>query len=315
MLAAANALRIDLAAIEAMGFLGEAGVRSILLKGPTFARWLYDDPADRGYSDADLLISPDDLATARAALAGHGFTAPFKGAGHELIHHAEPWIRRSDRAEIDLHHRLPGIGDSRTAWRVLSSRTETMKLRGHEVTSLDEPARALHVVLHAAEHGTERAPSLHDLVVALERLELSVWEEAAALARETQADAAFESGLRLMSAGVELLERLGVSGHDDSSWELAQILRDEEPGEGLVQGLVWFRSVRGLKAKAALLLFKAFPPQAVLATWSPLARRGFGGLVVARMWRPLWLLLRAPGAIVRYRRARSLQRARQEAGD
>jgi hypothetical protein len=311
VLAAANALRIDLAAVEAMGFLAAAGVRSILLKGPTFARWLYDDPADRAYSDADLLISPDDLARARAVLAGNGFKAPFKGASHELIHHAEPWIRRSDRAEIDLHHRLPGIGDSATAWRVLSTRTETMSLRGHEVTTLDEPARALHVALHAAEHGTERAPSLRDLEVALERLDLRVWQEAAALARAAGADAAFESGLRLTPGGAELLGRLGVSGHGDSSWELAQILREEEPGEGLVQGLVWFRNVRGVKAKAALLLFKAFPPKAVLATWSPLARRGLGGLVLARVWRPFWLLFRAPAAIVRYRRARALQRERQ----
>jgi hypothetical protein len=142
-----------------------------------------------------------------------------------------------------------------------------------------------------------------------------VWEGAAALAREAQAGAAFQSGLRLTPDGAELLERLGVLRHSDSSWELAQILRDEEPGEGLVQGLVWLGTVRGVKAKAALLLFKAFPPRAVLATWSPLARRGIGGLVLARVCRPVWLLLRAPGAIVRYRRARSLQRERQDGGD
>lgn len=300
--------------IEAVAFLRAAGVTSILLKGPTFVWWLYDDPRDRPYTDADLLISPDDLETARAELAARGFTAPFKGAGHELIHHAEPWIRRDDGAEIDLHHRLPGMRDSALAWRVLSSRAATTRLRGHDVTMLDEPARALHVALHAAEHGTDRAPSLRDLEIAVERVDEAVWREAASLARGTESESAFASGLRLTSEGAQLLERLGLTKGRDSSWELAQILRDREPGEGLVQGLVWFRSVQGIRAKVALLLFKAFPPKGVLATWSPLARRGRWGAFVARVWRPFWLLLRAPGAIVRYRRARALQRERQERG-
>lgn len=311
VVAAANTLRIDLATIEAVALLRDAGVESILLKGPTFARWLYDDPRDRPYTDADLLVSPDDLAAARAAFAEHGFTAPFKGAGHELIHYAEPWIRRSDAAEVDLHHRLPGIADSRTAWRVLSSHTETTTLRGLEVAMLDEPARALHVVLHAAQHGTGRSPSLRDLQVALERLDAAVWAAAAALARDAGAEAAFESGLRLTAEGAGLLERLDLGREGDSAWELAQILRDEEPGEALVQGLVWFRNVRGVKAKATLLLFKVFPPGAVLKTWSPLARRGPWGVAAARVWRPFWLLLRAPAAILRYRRARALQRERE----
>lgn len=314
MLAAANTLRIDLATVEAVGFLAAAGVPAILLKGPSFARWLYEDPLARRYTDADLLVAPEHLAAARATLASHGFTAPFSGPGHELIHHAEPWIRSPDGAEIDLHHRLPGITDARAAWEVLKSRTASISLRGHDVTILDEPARALHLVLHAAEHGTERPPTMRDLEVALERLDVAVWEEAAVLARRTGAETAFRSGLRLTPEGAALLERIGPGQDRDSSWELAQILRDEEPGGAPVQGLVWFRSVRGFRAKAALVLFKVFPPKGVLATWSPLARRGPGGVLLARIWRPFWLLLHAPGAVVRYRRARSIQRERRETG-
>lgn len=294
-----------------VGLLADAGIASIVLKGPTFARWLYDDPRDRPYTDTDLLISPDDLERAREVLAGEGFTAPFSGGGHELIHYAEPWIRRSDGAEIDLHHRLPGIADSHTAWDLLSRRTETTTLRGHEVTMLDEAARTLHVVLHAAQHGTGRTPSLRDLERALERLVEEPWRAAANLARAAGAGAAFEAGLALADGGKELLGRLEVGSASGGSWELAQILRDEQPGEALVQGLVWFGNVQGIRAKAKLLVFKAFPPRAVLVTWSPLAARGRGGLALARLWRPFWLLFRAPKAILRYRRARALQRARR----
>lgn len=312
VVAAATILRIDLATVEAVALLEERGIRAILLKGPTFARWLYDDPNERRYTDADLLVSPDDLDSARAALAERGFTAPFKGAGHERIHYAEPWIRSEDGAEIDLHHRLPGMADSPTAWRVLSARTETTTLRGHRVAMLDEPARALHVALHAAQHGTGRTPSLRDLEQALARLGDETWRAAAELARATGAGAAFASGLELAAGGTELLERIGLARRGDSAWELAQILRDEEPGEALVQGLVRLRSVRGPRAKATLLLYKAFPPRAALAMWSPLARRGPLGVLVARLWRPVWLLLRSPGAVLRYRRARALQRGRRD---
>jgi hypothetical protein len=314
VVAAANTLRIDLVTVEVMGLLGAGGIASILLKGPTFARWLYDDPHDRPYTDTDLLISPDDLEKARGVLAGAGFAAPFSGAGHERIHHAEPWIRSEDAAEIDLHHRLPGIADSHLSWRVLSRRTEPARLRGHEVTMLDAPARAFHVALHAAQHGTGRTPAVRDVEHALERLTEETWREAAEIARATGAEAAFAAGLRLAEGGEAVLERLDLARPGDSSWELAQILRDEEPGEALVHGLVWFRNVRGIRAKVVLLVFKAFPPRAVLATWSPLARRGFWGLVVARVWRPIWLVAHAPAALVRLRRARALQRERSRGG-
>lgn len=310
--AAARTLRIDVVTVEAVGFLRDAGIPSILLKGPTFARWLYDDVRERPYTDADLLISPADLDAARAVFARNGFEAPFSGPAHELIHHAEPWVRPTDGAEVDLHHRLPGMDDSAAAWRVLSQRVETTRLRGHEIQMLDEPARTLHAVLHAAQHGTGRTPALRDLANALARVDVSVWNAAAQLAVETGATEVFEAGLRLAPGGEEVLRRLDWGRHDDSAWELAQILRDEGPGEALVQGLVWFRDVRGFKAKLAALVFKVFPPRGVLATWSPLARRGPAGVALARMWRPVWLLLHAPRALVRYRRARALQRARAE---
>jgi hypothetical protein len=298
------------ATVEVVGFLRDAGIRSILLKGPTFARWLYDDPKERPYTDADLLISPDDLAAARTEFARHGFEAPFNGPAHELIHHAEPWIRSSDGAEVDLHHRLPGTDDARAAWDVLSNHVETITLRGDEVPMLDEPGRALHAVLHAAQHGTGRTPALRDVENALERLDASLWDAAGALARQIGAQPAFESGLRLVAGGAEILRRLDLGRSDDDAWELAQILRDEEPGEAMVQGLVWFGSLRGVKSKASLLVFKVFPPRAVLAQWSPLARRGGWSLAVARIWRPFWLVWRAPAAIRRYRRARLVQRDR-----
>ena len=55
------------------GRFERAGVRSILLKGPAVARWLYGPGEPRRYSDIDLLVGEADLAAAgRSARAGSG---------------------------------------------------------------------------------------------------------------------------------------------------------------------------------------------------------------------------------------------------
>jgi hypothetical protein len=57
----AHALARDVATAEVVEALRAAGVRSIVLKGPSIARWLYADGQPRPYGDTDLLVSPADL--------------------------------------------------------------------------------------------------------------------------------------------------------------------------------------------------------------------------------------------------------------
>src|SRR4051812_2992968 len=88
----------------------EAGVRSILLKGPALARWLYADGSPRTYFDCDLLVAVDDFAFAEATLQELGFE---QGAddqdlpGWQLP--AYEW-RQPSGAKIDLHRTLTGVG-------------------------------------------------------------------------------------------------------------------------------------------------------------------------------------------------------------
>src|SRR5436190_669168 len=46
------------------------GIRNILLKGPSVARWLYRDDERRIYGDIDLLVSPGEFQRAEALLVG-----------------------------------------------------------------------------------------------------------------------------------------------------------------------------------------------------------------------------------------------------
>src|SRR3954454_817802 len=96
----AHALGRDLATAEAVEALRGVGVRSIVLKGPSIARWLYDDGSPRPYGDSDLLVSPERLGPAASALESIEYSlvlddrlAP-SGDAHHLM-----WERDRDGAK------------------------------------------------------------------------------------------------------------------------------------------------------------------------------------------------------------------------
>jgi hypothetical protein len=49
---------------------------------------------------------------------------------------------------------------------------------------------------------------------------------------------------------------------------------------------------------------KLVPPATFMRKWSRLARRGRIGLLLAYLWRPLWLVGRTPRAMAQWRQAR-----------
>ena len=72
--AAVTAMRVDAVSAEVGRALARAGVRPILLKGPTVAELLYRDGAPRRYGDSDLLVAVAQRIAAEAALEASGFS-------------------------------------------------------------------------------------------------------------------------------------------------------------------------------------------------------------------------------------------------
>ncbi len=95
----AAALRLSLdAALESWSSAFAAdGVQPLLLKGPAFARWLYDDPSERTYIDLDLLVAPEQLEPARRTLAKRGFEQVAQRAHPHQREHHESWVRAARR--------------------------------------------------------------------------------------------------------------------------------------------------------------------------------------------------------------------------
>jgi hypothetical protein len=287
LLAAATSLHLDAVTAEVVGALHEAGVRSILLRGPAIARWLYDDETSRAYVDVDLLVAHADLARAEELLPGLGFSdLTVEGVlARDRPTYAHTWGRARDGAAVDLHYTLLGARlIPERVWEVVAGETEAIFVGGTTADILNASGRAVVVALHAAHHGIGAGQPLDDLARALELLPVEVWDHASALAARLEATPAFATGLRMLAPGEAAARRLGLP--DERSTEIA--LRASTPPP-MALGFDWLAGTPGLRAKLALVTRKIFPDVAFMRAWSPLARRGRAGLAVAYVWRVLWL--------------------------
>lgn len=87
---------------EAVAALRAAAIPVALLKGISYAGWLYDDPAERPMSDVDLLVPPEAHAAAAAALAGQGYLHAGPPVQRSTRHHALT-LKRPTLGSVDLH--------------------------------------------------------------------------------------------------------------------------------------------------------------------------------------------------------------------
>ncbi len=279
--------------------LQSAGIRTVLLKGPAIAEWLYKGRGIRAYADTDLLIAREDWDRAIDTLRGIGFRDELETGAHPRMESFHSYPLARGRENVDLHCTLWGIpARFETVWRVLSSRTERMRVGGREVEVLAPGPRALHVALHAAQHGPQARKPMGDLTYALELLSDDVWVEATGVAVELDAVPVLATALKYTPEGAALAQRLGIADR----WSIDALIRVSQVP--LAEGFHELATTQGLRQKLRLILRELAPSAEFMRWWSPLARRGRGGLVLAFLWRPLWFLWRALPAYLAWRRAR-----------
>src|ERR1700742_4373576 len=183
LLATAASRRMDALAAQTKAQFDARGIDAILLKGPSFARWLYEGGPARLYTDVDFLVSPDNWDAAREMLIELGYEAEFTHFDHPQMGTvtSEGWMRGDD--QVDLHCTLWGIAaEPTTVWDTLWPRAEPMSIGGSVLPVLSEPARTMHVALHAAQHGDSEIKTKTDLERAIAVLPVAVWGQGAELA-------------------------------------------------------------------------------------------------------------------------------------
>ena len=297
--AAARALAADAATATIVAAVTRAGVRPILLKGPSLAGWLYEPGEVRSYRDVDLLVAPTELARSEEVLVELGY----ERISYEGIHrtpHADTWFHDGS-LPVDLHRTLIGVSvPPEQAWALLADHTETIDISGTPTTILTPPGRALHLALHAAQHGSEISKPLGDLSRALQRARFETWRQASYLARDLGATEGFAVGLRLLPEGQLVADRLELP--HEASTETMLRSRTAPP---VALGIEQVAQAPGSLAKLSLAARKLLPGPAFMRAWSPLARRGPLGLAASYAGRPFWLLWRSVPAVRAWMAART----------
>jgi len=298
--AVAAGLTIDAATAEAVVALRDAGMRSILLKGPSLDVLLYDPEEPRAYSDIDLLVRGGDLPRAAEVLHSLGYRERAGREPSRIVEHAKVWVRPSDRMYLDLHRTLGGLDrDDVDAWEVLATNTHSMSVAGTEVEILAEPGQALHVALHAAVSGPVAEKPMIDLSRALDRLAPGTWKAAALLAARLGAEETFATGLRMQPAGAQMCAELELSREPSVE---ARMLAESVPyASWTVNRLI---TTRGIAAKLRIIGPRLMPKPDFMRVWYPVARRGTVGLLMAYGQRLAWLVKETGPALGAWWRAR-----------
>jgi Uncharacterised nucleotidyltransferase len=292
-------LRVDAAIGEVVEALRREHIDSLVLKGPTFADW-YPPESDRIYVDGDIWVAPADVSAAEAALAELGFVATLDarlpGWWEE---HASSWARARDGGKIDLHRKLQGAGaEPERVWAALWAAREPITIGASSALRLSESGRALYATLHATHHGALDVRGLMHLQAALDNVADAVWTEALTLAVEAGALEAFATGLRLLPAGAALASRISVP---DARSVTTTLLASTPPPVALgfdqLAAAHWPR-------RFEILVRKAVPPPGFIRHWWHPAASSRRMLAVGYLYRPIWLLARAPTGYRAWRRAR-----------
>jgi hypothetical protein len=167
----------------ALGAFADAGIPALVVKGPALVERYYGDPTVRFYSDVDIVVPPECLREAIAALEAKGFG---------LLDANWPLIITDLRGQVHLHK--DGVGTIDLHWHLVNDarKRQTLRMRSDEMwaetqeTTLGEVScRALtpadeiaYVCLHAALHGCHRFLWLLDVkhLAAQENLD---WDQTA----------------------------------------------------------------------------------------------------------------------------------------
>ena len=293
-------LRIDAATGEVVGALRARRIDSLVLKGPALTDW-YAPDSGRTYVDGDIWVAPANLAATEAILAKLGFTPTQdeRGMPDWWQEHGSSWSREPDRTKIDLHRRLQGTAlEPQQAWDILWPQRTKFIVGGEIAYRLPEAGRALYAALHATHHGRDDPRGLPHLSAALGAVDEATWTRALRLAEQLDALAAFATGLRLLPEGAALAERIGVP---DATSVRASLLASSPPPIAL--GFDQLASARGAH-RFEILLRKIVPPPGFVRHWWPPATRNSLMLIVGYVYRPIWLLQRAPAGYRAWREAK-----------
>ena len=138
---------------ELSSAMAEAGVPTVVLKGPAVASTFYPDRAWRSYGDLDLLVAAADWRGACEVLVRLGFRRiiPEPRPGFDERFGKGASFEDARKLQVDLHRTLAmgPFGLWIDPGALLASTTD-FPMRGGPLRRLDDPSTLIHACIHAA---------------------------------------------------------------------------------------------------------------------------------------------------------------------
>jgi hypothetical protein len=201
---------------------GNAGIDTILVKGPVVSYLAYGDPAVRSYVDLDLLVRDTTILPACRILTSLGFEANIPEAAifAGKIPGEYLFKRVGGQQVIELHTektfryypRPMRIED-------LFARRRTLTLEGREVPALCLEDELVLNCIHGAKHFWERLMWPADIAAIVARHPEIAWERVTQAAREVGAERMIHVGLLLAESllGVPVPAEMAVKVNTDGA--------------------------------------------------------------------------------------------------
>lgn len=200
-------LAVEEVAVTAAQALADCGVSARVLKGIAMAHLDYDNPQDRTFGDADILIQRVDLATAMSGLHAVGFNRVLPAV-------RQSWERRFSKAvmmtapngyELDLHLALAGgyYGEVFQHQRLWQRNGQTLTIAGRTLTALDTEDRLVHACIHAVLGGNSGMRVRRDIAQLVLVTEAD-WRVSRDRARASDCDAVLAIGIAQTWAALQL---------------------------------------------------------------------------------------------------------------
>jgi hypothetical protein len=144
---------------QALGALLDAGVVPVALKGLDLLHRAYESFDERTLDDVDLLIRPDRLSAAVAALEARGWEAPAEPERTHYVRSSHHLPMRSPgpvTVDFEIHWNLAQEMRYRIDEHGLHTRAVPLEIGGLRVLRLDDHDLVAHLLLHHFTHYFDR---------------------------------------------------------------------------------------------------------------------------------------------------------------
>jgi Uncharacterised nucleotidyltransferase len=178
----------------------DAGLDTVLVKGPTLALRAYGDTAARQYGDLDFLVRQKDILRATELMISAGYKpeiaveslSPQKIPGQYLF------VRTAAPLLVELHtERTMRYFPSGLPIEEFFARQQYVGVDGHHIPALAVEDELLLICIHGAKHLWERLSLVADVAAFVARQTSLNWERTFATARAVGAERMLHTGLLL----------------------------------------------------------------------------------------------------------------------